>query len=558
MTKVRLVLALATILALLMACAAPAVPTVAPKPAEPTKPAAPAPTAAPAAPAATPRPGESPVATAPKIKRGGTLRVAATEEYQPNLDPHQITVPCWAFDVIFGNLTRMDIDVKTGKRTLQPGLAESWEQPNPKAIVFKLRKGVVFHDNSPWNAEAAKWNLDRMRTHPKAATKTDMAVVDSVDLVDEYTVRVNLKVAPAGLLERLSDGLSIRAWMTSKAAVDKYGDEYTARNPVGTGPMQFVEWKTGDQLTVKKYDKYWEKGADGLLLPYLDGIVVRLIIDEAVRTTEVRTGNVDMAMRVHPRNFAAVRANPKIELIEYPWTALVQYNIFNVKKSPFDNVKLRQAALYAIDRESMAKGLGMGSGQPTPYYWGPNDLGYDETLPRYTYQPDKAKQLIKEAGYPGGLDVVNPYFTSGLIPQTAEMLKSMWDAVGIRTTLEPLERAAFVPKLQTGNYQVANSNRDWGAADPDDYSFRLTTGGVFNFAQFENADMDKCMEEGRNTVEDAKRAEVYKRCQKILIEQAPYGEMWHSPKNLVVGKDVKGWQPHFFDMTRLGYVWLDR
>jgi peptide/nickel transport system substrate-binding protein len=569
--SVWLTITLMVILSFLPACT-PAAPTVVPtKPSAPaaatapvsatpstppvvaaaTKPAAPAISAYPAA-TASPAP-------AVKVKRGGTLKVANGEEYQPNLDPHQITVPCFGYDTVFSNLTRMDIDPKTGKRTFRPGLADSWEQPAQNKIVMKLQKKAVFHDGSAWNAEVAKWNLDRMRTYPKAATKTDMAVIDSVDIIDESTIRLNLKGAPAGLLERLSDGLSIRAWMTSKAAVDKNGDDYLARTAVGSGPMQFVEWMPGDHMTLKKFDKYWENGVDSQPLPYLDGIAIRLIIDETVRTNEVRTGNMDLAMAAHPRNFAAIRSSPKQEVWEYEWNASVHYNIFNMTKPPFGgNAKLRQAAMYAIDRESMAKTVGLGSGYPVYYYWGSADLGYDETLPRYKFDQAKAKQLVKDAGFPNGLDVTNTYFTPPQIVQSAEILKNMWDAIGIRTTLEVLERAAFVPKLQTANYQVANSTREWGSADPDDYSLRLVSEATANFAHFKNTEFDKCMEEGRNAVESAKRADIYKKCQKILIEEVPYGEMWSAPKNLIISKDVRGWKPHLFNITRLSEVWLDR
>jgi ABC-type transport system substrate-binding protein len=322
--------------------------------------------------------------------------------------------------------------------------------------------------------------------------------------------------------------------------------------------MQFVEWKPGDQMTAKKWDGYWEKGVDGQPLPYLDGIVSRLIQDDTVRTTELRTGNIEVATNLHPRNFPSLKADPKIDLASYPWNALVHYIIFNNKQDPTKNVKVRQAALYAIDREAMAKAIGMGVGSPTYYWWSTSDLGYDDTLPRYPYQPEKATQLLKEAGYANGIDINNSYMGSGFLPSTSEALKSMWDKVGIRTTLEVMERTAFVPKLQTANFQVATSTRDWGAADPDDYSFRLITDGTFNFAHFQNPEFDKCMAEGRETFEAAKRAEIYKRCQKILIEQVPYGEVWHYPKNVVFAKTLKNWQPHLFSMARLAEAWLDK
>jgi peptide/nickel transport system substrate-binding protein len=555
-----LALTVLVVLSFLLACAQPT-PTAAP-----TKPAAPAAaTTAPVAPTTAPAAvATKPVAAAPtaipvaKIKRGGTLRGAYSNEWAPNLDPHAITGNPFGFELVYDTLVRTSIEPKTGARTNKPGLAETWEQPDQKTIVMKLRKNVVFQDGSKFDASVAKWNIDRMRTYAKSAAKTDVAVIDSVDVVDDYTIKINLKGAPAGILYRLGDSLTQRAWIAPKAAIDKDGDEALTRRMIGSGPMTFVEWLTGDRITLKKWDKYWENGEDGQPLPYLDGVVMRVIVDEAVRVTEIRTGNLDVTANVEPRNHTVIRSDPKLELIEYPWIGLVNYIIFNVEKEPFKDLKMRQAALYAIDREAIAKGAGQGVGKPTYYYWGPGDLGYDETLPRYTYDVTKAKQLIQETAYKSGVDVVNEFFQNDPMVRTAQALKQAWDPLGIRTTLNMQERTAFVSKTQNGNFQVANSLRQWGESDPEAYSYRLDSSGAFNFAQFKNADMDKCMAEGRNTAEDAKRAEIYKRCQKIVFEQAPYDQVWFSPNTLVLNKAVKGWEPSHFVNIIMRKVWLDR
>jgi ABC-type transport system substrate-binding protein len=246
-------------------------------------------------------------------------------------------------------------------------------------------------------------------------------------------------------------------------------------------------------------------------------------------------------------------------MIPFSWWGQVNYLIFNCQKAPFDNVKMRQAAVYAIDREAMAKALGQGVGLPAYYYWGAGDLGYSETVPRYTFDMNKAKQLVKEAGFPNGIDVTDDTFSLDMLQRSGEALKQMWDQAGIRTTLNVQERTAFVSKLQVSNFQFANSYRGTSEPDPDSYSFRLTSTGVFNFAHFENADMDKCMEEGRNAVESAKRAEVYKRCQQILYEQVPYESTWSNPFVLLINKRVKGWQPILYtNLANLREAWLDK
>jgi peptide/nickel transport system substrate-binding protein len=565
MTGLRTVLGLVLAgLLVVTACAAPATPTTAPKvaaPAATTAPAAAA-TTAPAA-AATKPPAAAttaptPAAATPKIKRGGTIRVGKSTEWTPNIDPHQMTVQYWGMDNIFSTLLRGSQDAKTGEWKVGPGLAESWESPSPKTIVMKLRKDVTFHDGSALNAKVVKWNLDRMRTHPKSAGKTDFANIESVDVVDESTVRLSLKSLPGGLLGRLSDmHQNLRDAIMSQESAEKNGDAFVERNPVGSGPMTFVEWKTGDHLTVKKWDKYWEKGEDGQPLPYVDSIIYRWIVDPVVRATEIRTGNVDVIDMLAPVDYPAIKAESKVQLVEFGWSAQIGYLFFNMKKPPFgDNLKLRQAALYAIDRENMAKAILMGQGGAAYYFWSKGVLGVDDSLPKYDYQPEKAKQLVKDSGFTGIASAST--FTGGTNPKYAEVLKQMWDVVGLKTQIDVTERAAMVAKWQTGGHEVGISTRPSSVMDPDDDSYRLVTGGVFNFAMWENPDMDKCMQEGRDTFEQAKRVEIYKRCLTILFEQAPYGQTYALPINIVVNKQLKGVEPNRFMEARLSRAWLDK
>ncbi len=568
--RIRTALALLLAVGVVASCAAPAAPTAAPTVAKPTAPAA-APAAATKPAAATTAPAvatqsataatAAPAAAATpaaKVKRGGTLRAGYYNDWSPTLDPHSMTANPFGYELVYDTLVRTTLDVKTGKRTIKPGLAETWDQKDPKTIQMKLRKGVTFHDGSPWNAEVAKWNVDRLRTWQKSAAKTDVGVIDSVEIIDDYTIDLKLKSAPAGILYRLGDAISQRSYMVSKAVVDKEGDDGLARKMVGTGSMTFVDWVASDRMNLKKWDKAWEKGVDGQPMPYIDAAVLRVIREETVGITEMRTGNLDVYGQAEPRSYASVRANPDLELVLFSWLGNVNYLVFNTQKPPFDNVKLRQAAMYALDREAINKGVGQGTGTTAYYYWGPADLGYDESLPRLNYDANKAKQLVAEAGYPNGLDVMHDFYQLELLQRTAEALKQSWDQVGIRATLTGVERTAFVSKLQVANFQSANSWRQWGESDPDAYSSRLTTGGVANFAQFTDPDMDKCMEEARNLVEEAKRAEVYKKCQRIIIEKVPYGEVWFSPYAIVVSKKLKGWEPHWFNRIKLRDVWLDK
>ena len=314
--------------------AAPTKPAAAPAatsaPAAATKPAAAA-TTAPAAAATKPAAAAPTAAPVAKIKRGGTLKYAKSTEWAPNMDPHQNTGWPAGYDMIFSTFTKSKLDPATKSWSLVPGVAESWEQPDAKTIVLKLRKDVTFHDGSKFNAEVARWNLDRMKSHPKSAAKTEAGVIDSMQVVDDYTLKLNLKNPPAGLLGQLSDSsFTPRMWITSKEAAEKNGDASVERTPVGSGPMTFVEWMPGDHMTVKKWDKYWENGDDGQPLPYMDGVLYRVVKDPTVRAVEIRTGNVDATDEITAKDLGSLKteaglSDERIQLVRHPPLHSLQY-----------------------------------------------------------------------------------------------------------------------------------------------------------------------------------------------------------------------------------------
>src|SRR4051794_7068237 len=270
-------------LALSAACgqpAAPAKPADA-KPTEAAKPAAPAATSAPAAPAAAattapaapaaaakPTEAAKPAASGDAPKKGGMLRIGLSTE-AVTMDPHLSgsKIDRQIYHNIYEPLVMLD-----NKLQIKPSLAESWTQPDPKTLIFKLRQGVKFHDGTDFDAEAVKFNFDRMQDPATKSVRTgEIANVQNAEVVDKNTVKLNLKKPDAALLATLTD----RAGMIiSPAAVKKFGPDIQ-RNPVGTGPFQFVEWLKDDHLSAKKFDAYWDKNAG----PYLDGLRYRPIPD---------------------------------------------------------------------------------------------------------------------------------------------------------------------------------------------------------------------------------------------------------------------------------------
>lgn len=548
---------------LLFAACAPAAPTAAPSGATA------APAAAPKASAPTPVPTAAEKAAAPtatpatKIKRGGTV-VNAYQWTYPTMDPQLSTAsePPGTL-MLFNYLVRhVVVDNQTGRSEVKPELAESWEIVDPKTIVMKLRKGVKFQDGSDWNAEVAKWNLDRIRTHPKSAGKVQVESIDNVEVVDGSTIKIHLKQPSAAILALLSRSAGgVTKAMISKAAIDKNGDDYFANNPVGSGPMKFTRWVRDDRLELERWDGYWEMGEDGKPLPYIDKFVDRFIQDASVTQVELKAGSVSMTYNVEGKDIAAIKANPDLVYQELPWTGPIYLTLgFNGQKGPFfDNLKLRQAALTAIDRQSMGNTLGFGIGKPWYYpAWGPGTPGYDPSVPKYEYNLDKSKQLLTEAGYPNGIDIGLMVISRSEEIRISEILKSMWDKANIRTTLETWERLAWIDKSRNGNFDVSFWRGNM-TLEPDALSNSYVCGAAGNWNNWCSKQMEACLAEGRAEYDVKKRNDIYKRCLTIQQEEAYMGSGFTMPGNIVYRKEVKGVEPQWgTPLFYPGHIWLDK
>ncbi|MCL5027204.1 MAG: ABC transporter substrate-binding protein [Chloroflexi bacterium] len=557
-------LSIVLVLVLLAACgpAAPtAAPTKAPAPAA-TVPSAPAaPTAAAKAEPAKPAPPTA--APLPKIKRGGIL-VRADIGDATSWDPaFSVNSPEVGKSPALEALLKWElVDEKSGKHEAQPDLAESFEMTDPKTLVIKLRKGVKFHDGSELNAEGTKWHLDRTRTNPKSLGKGFLESITSIDVVDPYTLRLNLKGPSATIFVNLTKSAagtgSTGTLLISKAAFDKLGEEAMVNKPIGTGPFMMDEWRRDDRTIYKKFDQYWKKGEDGQPLPYLDRIDVRVVRDRAVALIEVKSGTVHVFENMDEKDIAGVKSNPDLTFISLPWAAQRWALGFNPEKSPFGtNLKLRQAAQYAIDRESMAKTLGFGFAIADYYnLWIPAYPGWDESNPKYDFNLDKAKTLLKEAGAGDTVNVGLSFETPGAGQRYAELVQAMWTKAGINATLTGIDRAAVKQAVKAGQFEAHTFSMS-ASPDPDGWSRMYTCDGSANWSNYCNPEMDKCMAEGRSTYDVKQRHETYKRCLKILYDDAKVFGLYMTPGNVVMRKEVKNLKTsqHLVDLRE---IWLDK
>ena len=369
-------------------------------------------------------------ASSAKPQYGGVLKVIyrncpAVFGYPPKVRGTLDTRP--AMDT----LLRMD---EMGRP--QPFLATSWKfGPDRKSLTLTLRKGVKFHDGTDFNAEAVKYNLDIIK-----AAKSELKTVTSVDVVDEHTVRLNLSQFNNTLLSHLvfSSGL-----MASPTAIKKHGEKWAMTHPVGTGPFKFVSFKRDSYLKYEKFDGYWDKGK-----PYLDGLEIIYIKDPLTSLASFQAGEAHWISRRTPKDAVDLKAKGfKIADILFMIKVLVPDSAN--PNSILANKKVREAVEYAIDRKALAEAFGYGYWEVPNQACPSNRFGYNPDLKGRPYNPEKAKRLLAEAGYPRGFETK----IIALVTENKDVmlaLQGFLSAIGIKAKLDLAEPGRFYKHAAKG------------------------------------------------------------------------------------------------------------
>jgi peptide/nickel transport system substrate-binding protein len=340
----------------------------------------------------------------------------------------------------FESLLECDINNK-----FYPWLATSWEvAPDLKSITLVLRKGVKFHDGSVFNATVAKWNIDNAIT---AKLSSDYNNMSSVDIIDEYTIKINIIKYQNTILNTLASSMII-----SKDAYDKLGKEGIRWNPVGTGPFKFVSFQRDVVIKFAKFNDYWCKDAKGNQLPYLDGVEMYFVTDP-----------VTMSMAFEAGDYYAIGGDMVGTLfydLQQKGNQIVKcfsgaYTLTPDSKntdSPWSNLKVRQAVDYAIDRDAIIKARGFGYWQSTYQFAAPGTPSYITNLTNRSYSVDKAKQLLSEAGFPNGFQTKIYADTASSDRDAVTAVQSYLSKVGIQAELQILDFASY------GNYRTKGWN----------------------------------------------------------------------------------------------------
>jgi peptide/nickel transport system substrate-binding protein len=379
-------------------------------------------------------------------------------------------------------LLRLDNDMK-----LVPSLAESYEYLSGTELQFKLKKAVKFHNGEEMKASDVKFSIQRAMASPKV--KAFAASITDVKVVDDYTVVIVTEKPYAPLLANLCHtALSI----VSEKAVTEMGASFKD-HPVGTGPFKFSEWVSGDKIVLVKHKDYFDGDVAA------NSLTFRTIPEGSSRTIALETGEVDMVYPVDPVDAGRVKDSKNLTLVE-TLSPKIEYVSMNQKYKPFSNVKVRQAVNYAVNRRAIFDVVAEGTGKITDSVMSAKIIGYNENVKSYEYNPGKAKELLAEAGYPDGFDVVIS-ISGDMRNRNAQLIQADLTAVGIKATIENLEWATFLDKVNKGDYQIFNMSYNNTTGDPDTSLYQLFCSTVpsasGNRSFYKNTKIDELLLSGR-------------------------------------------------------------
>ncbi|HLR34998.1 MAG TPA: glutathione ABC transporter substrate-binding protein [Tissierellales bacterium] len=431
---------------------------------------------------------------------------------------------------IYNTLLDMDENMEIG-----PGLAESWKKIDDETWEFKLVEGVKFHNGEELKASDVKFTFERMMESSEVAHIVE--ALESVETPDDYTVILKTEYPFGPLLAHLAHPASS---ILNEKAVTEAGDDY-GQKPVGTGPYKLENWESGDSVTLVKFDDYFGE-------PAKTGKVIFQNIEEGNnRTIGLESGELDIAYDIEPIDLQKVRDHESLELIEEP-SLSTSYIGFNTEKEPFDDPLVRKALNYAVDVDEIIDVVIEGAGHKAVSPINDDVFGFNSDLEGYEYDPEKAKELLKEAGYPDGFETTLWTNDNPVRGRITEIVQAQLKEVGIKVEIDTLDWAAYLDRTAQGEHEMFILG--WVAVTGDaDYGLyplfhSSQHGGAGNRTFYTNKKVDKLLEKGKKSVDEDERLKAYHEAQEIIVDEAPQLFLYFQTQNAGLQNNVKGFKLH--------------
>ena len=410
--------------------------------------------------------------------------------------------------------------------------------------MIKLRPGVRFQDGEPFNAEAVKFNIERHQTTPGSFRKSEIAEIQSVEVVNDLTVRFHLSQPLVPLLAALTDraGMMVSP-KAAKASGDKFGTQ-----PVCAGPYKFVQRVAQGKIVLEKVADYWDQKSFAI-----DRVEFVPITDSSSRVASLRSGDLQMIERVSPTDLAEIRGDSKLKVTGIPELGyqMIPLNVANGPKSKaFSDVRVRQALDLAIDRETLVKTVFGGEYIAGNQFISPANPYYDKKVPVAKRDLARARQLLKDAGQPSFS------FTLVVPPErdrqeASLILQAMWAEAGITANLQTQENVTMLQSGRKGDFEAYFTF--WsGRPDPDGnvYTF-ATCKGAQNDQHYCNTDVDALLTKARQVAEPAERKKLYDQATEIMAKEVPRLILWHRRVFTGFSTRVSGFTPYPDGIIRL-------
>lgn len=480
---------------------------------------------------------------------GGTVRVVSYWKVR-SLDPAKSTSGYdhnYLFS-LYDTLVDLTPDLKPA-----PGLAKRWETPDPRTVIFHLQENVTFQDGTPFNADAVKWNFERhMNPATASVQRSDFVNVERIDVLDPRTVKLVLKTPASQLLLLLADRGGM---MVSPAAVQKHGKDYGTKYAVGTGPYRLISNRPDEKVEMEAYPGHWRKKNGGP--PFLDRLTYFIVPDDATHVLMAENNQADFVFAVPAQDVDRVKKNADLTLLRMVGARTRTIGL-NATREPLTKRKVRQALNYAVDRKALAQVIDFGYAVPAVTYIPPSHPVFNKALAPYPYDPAKARQLLREAGYPDGVTVPIALHNAPDRLQTIQAVEAMMKKAGISLDKAVIEPVRVSQRMVSADYTMMLT--EWaGRASPLltlqlNFTPESGYGGARN-THDDAKDVDKLIKAIDATPSPREQEKLFHEVQKLIADRALDLHLTHPDILHAVRKNVR-YTMYGDGKLRLGHAWI--